>query len=44
MGEKKSTPGGRAKKMAEVSFVRSLAAEYLARVETRYEDENVWLT
>ena len=54
MSEKKSTPSGRAKKKAEVSLVRSSAAEYLtfvaaggdseASVEMRYEDENVWLT
>ena len=46
--------GGRAKKKAEVSLVRSSAAEYLtfvaaggnseASVEMRYEDENIWLT
>jgi len=54
MSKKKPTPGGRAKKKAEVSLVRSSAAEYLtfvaaggdseASVEMRYEDENVWLT
>ena len=54
MSKKKSTPSGRAKKKAEVSLVRSSAAEYLtfvaaggdseASVEMRYEDENVWLT
>jgi hypothetical protein len=54
MSKKKPTPGGRAKKKAEVSLVRSSAAEYLtfvaaggdseASVETRYEDENIWLT
>jgi hypothetical protein len=46
--------GGIPKKKAEVSLVRSSAAEYLtfvaavgnsdASVEIRYEDENVWLT
>jgi hypothetical protein len=54
MSKKKPTPGGRGKKKAEVSLVRSSAAEYLtfvaaggeseASVEMRYEDENVWLT
>jgi hypothetical protein len=54
MSKKKPTLGGRAKKKAEVSLVRSSAAEYLtfvaaggdseASVEMRYEDENVWLT
>ena len=54
MSKKKPTPSGRAKKIAEVSLVRSSAAEYLtfvaaggdyeASVEMRYEDENVWLT
>jgi len=54
MSKKKPKPGGRAKKKAEVSLVRSSAAEYLtfvaaggdseASVEMRYEDENVWLT
>ena len=54
MNNKKTNPGGRAKKKAEVSLVRSSAAEYLtfvaaggdseASVEMRYEDENVWLT
>jgi hypothetical protein len=54
MSKKKPTPDGRAKKKAEVSLVRSSAAEYLtfvaaggeseASVEMRYEDENVWLT
>jgi hypothetical protein len=54
MSKKKPTPGGRAKKKAEASLVRSSAAEYLtfvaaggdseASVEMRYEDENVWLT
>jgi len=54
VSKKKPTPGGRAKKKAEVSLVRSSAAEYLtfvaaggdseATVEMRYEDENIWLT
>ncbi len=54
MSKSKSTTGGRAKKKAEVSLVRSSAAEYLtfvaaggsseASVEMRYEDENIWLT
>jgi hypothetical protein len=54
MSKKKPSPSGRAKKKAEVSLVRSSAAEYLtfvaaggdseASVEMRYEDENVWLT
>jgi hypothetical protein len=54
MSKNKPTPSGRAKKKAEVSLVRSSAAEYLtfvaaggdsdASVEMRYEDENVWLT
>lgn len=54
MSKGKTTPGGRAKKKAEVSLTRSSAAEYLtfvaavgnsdASVEMRYEDENVWLT
>ena len=54
MSKKKPTPGGRAKKKAAVSLVRSSAAEYLtfvaaggdseASVEMRYEDENIWLT
>jgi hypothetical protein len=54
MSNMKPTPGGRAKKKAEVSLVRSSAAEYLtfvaasgsteSSVEMRYEDENVWLT
>ena len=54
MSQKKPTPGGDAKKKAEVSLVRSSAAEYLtfvaasgsseASVEMRYEDENIWLT
>ena len=54
MSKKKPTPRGRDKNKAEVSLVRSSAAEYLtfvaaggdseASVEMRYEDENIWLT
>ena len=52
MSKKKPTPGGRAKKKAEVSLVRSSSAEYLTfvaasgqgGVEAVYADENVWLT
>jgi len=54
MSKKKPLQGSRAKKKAEVSLVRSSAAEYLtfvaaggsseASVEMRYEDENIWLT
>jgi hypothetical protein len=54
MNKRKATTGTRAKKKAEVSLVRSSAAEYLtfvaaggdsdSRVEMRYEDENIWLT
>jgi hypothetical protein len=54
MSKKEPTPGARPKKKAEVSLIRSSAAEYLtfvaaggnseASVEMRYEDENVWLT
>lgn len=52
MSPKKPTPGGRAKKKAEVSLVRSSAAEYLTfvaasgqgGVEAVYADENVWLS
>lgn len=52
MSKKKPTPGGRAKKKAEVSLVRSSAAEYLTfvaasgqgGVEAVYADENVWLS
>lgn len=54
MSKKKPTPGGRPKKKADASLVRSSAAEYLsfvaagggseASVEMRYEDENIWLT
>ena len=52
MSKKTPTPGGRAKKKAEVSLVRSSAAEYLTfvaasgqgGVEAVYADENVWLS
>jgi hypothetical protein len=52
MSKKKPTPGDRAKKKAEVSLVRSSAAEYLTfvaasgqgGVEAVYADENVWLS
>ena len=54
MSKKKPTPGGHAQKKADVSLVRSSAAEYLtfvaaggnseASIEMRYEDENIWLT
>ena len=54
MSKKKPIPASRANKKAEVSLVRSSAAEYLtfvaaggdsdASVEMRYEDENIWLT
>ena len=52
MSKNKPTPGGRAKKKAEVSLVRSSAAEYLTFVaasgqggiEAVYADENVWLS
>jgi hypothetical protein len=52
MCKKKPTPDGRAKKKAEVSLVRSSAAEYLTfvaasgqgGVEAVYADENVWLS
>jgi hypothetical protein len=52
MSEQKPTPRGRAKKKAEVSLVRSSAAEYLTfvaasgqgGVEAVYADENVWLS
>lgn len=55
MSKKKPTPGGRAPKRAEVSLVRSSAAEYLSfvaataasgqgGVEAVYADENVWLS
>ena len=52
MSKDKPTPSGRAKKKAEVSLVRSSAAEYLTfvaasgqgGVEAVYADENVWLS
>ena len=52
MSKKNSTSGGRAKKKAEISLVRSSAAEYLTfvaasgqgGVEAIYADENVWLS
>jgi hypothetical protein len=54
MSQKKPTPDSGAKKKAEVSLIRSSAAEYLtfvaasgsseSSVEMRYEDENIWLT
>lgn len=54
MSKKNPSHGGRADQKAEVSLIRSSAAEYLtfvaaggnseASVEMRYEDENVWLT
>jgi hypothetical protein len=52
MSKKKPSPGGSAKKKAEVSLVRSSAAEYLTfvaasgqgGVEAVYADENVWLS
>jgi hypothetical protein len=54
MSKRKPTTRSRAKKKAEVSLVRSSAAEYLtfvaaggdseSSVEMRYEDENIWLT
>lgn len=52
MSKKKPTPGGRLKRKAEVSLVRSSAAEYLTfvaasgqcGVEAVYADENVWLS
>jgi len=52
MSKKKPTPGGRANKKAEVSLIRSSAAEYLTfvaasgqgGVEAVYADENVWLS
>lgn len=53
MSKKKPTSSARTKKKAEVSLVRSAAAEYLAfvaaggdsegGVEMRYEDGNIWL-
>ena len=39
MSEKKSTPSGRAKKKAEVSLVRSSAAEYLTFVAAGGDSE-----
>jgi hypothetical protein len=52
MSKKIPTSGGRAKKKAEVSLIRSSAAEYLTfvaasgqgGVEAVYADENVWLS
>ena len=52
MSKTKPTSGGRIKKKAEVSLVRSSAAEYLTfvaasgqgGVEAVYADENVWLS
>jgi len=52
MSQKKPTFGGRSKKKAEISLVRSSAAEYLTfvaasgqgGVEAVYADENVWLS
>jgi hypothetical protein len=52
MSKQKPTSGGRTKKKAEVSLVRSSAAEYLTfvaasgqgGVEAVYADENVWLS
>ncbi len=52
MSKKKPTPGSRPKKKAEVSLVRSSAAEYLTfvaasgqgGVEAVYADEHVWLS
>ncbi len=52
MSQKEPTPSSRAKKKADVSLVRSSAAEYLTfvaasgqgGVEAVYADENVWLT
>ena len=52
MSQEKHRPGGRGKKKAEVSLVRSSAAEYLTfvaasgqgGVEAVYADENVWLS
>jgi hypothetical protein len=52
MSMKKASPGARSQKKAEVSLVRSSAAEYLTFVATRgqggveavYADENVWLS
>lgn len=52
MSMKKASPGARSQKTAEVSLVRSSAAEYLTFVAARgqggveavYADENVWLS
>jgi hypothetical protein len=52
MSKKKASPGARSQKKAEVSLVRSSAAEYLTfvaahgqgGVEAVYADENVWLS
>ena len=52
MSKNNPKPGGRARKKAEVSLVRSSAAEYLTfvaasgqgGVEAVYADENVWLS
>jgi hypothetical protein len=52
MSKKKPKPVGPAKKKAEISLVRSSAAEYLTfvaasgqgGVEAVYADENVWLS
>ena len=52
MSKKKPKPGGPAKQKAEISLVRSSAAEYLTfvaasgqgGVEAVYADENVWLS
>lgn len=52
MSKDKPKPGGRGKKKAAVSLVRSSAAEYLTfvaasgrgGVEAVYADENVWLS
>jgi hypothetical protein len=52
MSKMKATPGGRPRRKAEVSLVRSSAAEYLTfvaasgqgGVEAVYADENVWLS
>jgi hypothetical protein len=51
MNKRKATTGTRAKKKAEVSLVRSSAAEYLTFVagsgqggQAVYADENVWLS
>ncbi len=52
MSKMKASPGGRSRRKAEVSLVRSSAAEYLTfvaasgqgGVEAVYADENVWLS